>query len=123
MRLAHVLSATRTAMLITLAVGGIAVTTAARAEIRQTTISQSTFESRCRQMGGTLDTGGTAQIKICKLPGGQTVACDFSTSPAYCDVYRPNASINEMLTGGPKSLTQDTGKSGPKADGGPSTVN
>lgn len=124
MHLAHVLSTGRTAVLVALAAGGLLVSaSAALAEIRETTISQSTFETRCRQMGGTLDTGGTAQIKICKLPDGQTVACDFSTSPAYCDVSRMSAPITEMLTGGPKGFTQNPGKSTPKADSGPSAMN
>lgn len=103
--------------LFALAISGLlAASTPARAEIRQTTIDMSTFESRCRQQGGSIDTGGTQYIKICKLPNGQTVACDFITSPAYCDVYRPSSTTIELLGGNAGSMSQGTTK-GPK--GGP----
>jgi hypothetical protein len=95
----------------------------ALAEYPTTTISQSTFKSRCRSMGGTLDTGGTSRISICKLPGGQTVTCDFSTSPAICIVSRPQAPIGDLLGSSPSSVTMDPGKPGLKLDlGGASTI-
>ena len=111
-----------------MALGGLLLSTAASlAEIRQTTISQSTFESRCRQMGGTLETGGTPQIKICKLPGGQVAACDFSTSPAYCDVRRPTPALRNMLGVPPGGDRVQEGGGGKPAVGGdtsaPGTVN
>lgn len=94
------------------------------ADVIQTTLSMGTFMHRCTSMGGTIDTGGTAYIKICRLPNGQSVACDFSTSPAYCDVYRPNQPIRDMLGTPPVSMNPDMGtKAGPKLDvGGPGTV-
>lgn len=97
-------------------------TGSALAEIRQTTISQSTFVSRCASMGGTIDTGGTPQIKICKLPSGQTVACDFSTSPAYCDVSRMTSPLEEMLGTPPDRVKNGGGKAGIKGDTAPATA-
>lgn len=112
----------KSAALLALAITGLlAIATPARAESRQTTIDMSTFESRCRQQGGSIDTGGTQYIKICKLPNGQTVACDFITSPAYCDVYRPSSTTLDILGGNAGSMSQGTTK-GPKADPSPSVV-
>lgn len=89
---------------------------AALAQYPTTTISQSTFKHRCGQMGGTLDTGGTPKISICKLPSGQTVTCDFSTSPAICIVSRSSPAIEDMLTIPSVGMTLgDTSTKGPKA--------
>ena len=99
----------------------LAISTPARAEIRETTIDMSTFTSRCRAMGGTVDTGGTAYIKICKLPNGQTVACDFITSPAVCDVYRPSSTTLDLLGANANSMSQDAGKPGLKLNLGGAT--
>ncbi|RYE09572.1 MAG: hypothetical protein EOP22_08905 [Hyphomicrobiales bacterium] len=125
MRLADFASSAKATLVLTIAAGGLVFSAgAALAEIRETTISQSTFESRCTSMGGTLDTGGTAQIKICKLPGGAQVACDFSTSPALCDISRMQPSIKDMLGPTPKSMTPTPVKPGVKLDtGSPSSVN
>ena len=121
MRLA--LSSTRIAARLVGFVALAAMSGAAFAQYPTTTISQSTFKSRCTSMGGTLDTGGTSKISICKLPGGQTVTCDFSTSPAICVVSKASVPIDDLLGASPSSMTMDPGKPGLKLDlGGTGTV-
>lgn len=125
MRLANFASSAKALLVLTVAAGGLVLSAgAAFAVYPTTTISQSEFKNRCRSMGGTLDTGGTAQISICKLPGGQTVTCDFSTSPSICIVSRMSAPIKDMLGPQADSMTQSPGKGGIKLDqGSPSSVN
>lgn len=125
MRLADVASSTKTAAAAALALGGLLLTIGpALAEIRETTISKSEFVNRCQAMGGTVETGGTSNIKVCKLPNGQTVSCDFSTtSPTYCEVFRPSSASDSLLAVTPNSMTQDSGKPGLKLDlGGAGTI-
>lgn len=121
MRLAF--SSTRPLAAGLLALAALASTAgSAWAQYPTTTISQSTFKSRCTSMGGTLDTGGTSKISICKLPGGQTVTCDFSTSPAICIVSRPQAPYNDLLGGAPTGFSKDGGKAGVSVEAAPSTM-
>ncbi len=87
-----------------------------------TTISMSTFKSRCSAAGGTITNVSAGGVR-CRLPSGATVTCYDTDGPGLSCDYRTvsDPRIPRMLDQ-PQSMDPNLGNTTPKSESGASTV-